>query len=510
MKTNFLYKVTFVLFSVFVLLPILYTLFSVFLEESFLDNLRLINSSTFLLLFRSIAISSLIAFLSTGLGVLLAFLLYKTKLSFRKGFRLLLLIPLFVSPYILAVAWKDVLYLFFENHTFIASYKGLVLILTSIFTPLSILIIGSALSNINSQIEESALLIVSPRTVMFRIILPLIKPALISSFVLVFIFSISEFTVPSYLGVKVFTTEIFTQFSAFYNHALAVIQSALLILISIFLLFSEGKYLSEAAFLSIGTKGNQQKFHELGRFKIVALIFLLAYLFSSVLMPYFMLVFQGMNDLGKAFDLLKPTIFNSVFLALGSSVLIVLVGFIVAYFSVKASKLKKIFDWILLIVFAIPSIILGISFIKFYNQSALSFIYTSYAIIVIAYIGKFTFIASKLISNAIRQVPKSLNEQAILIGISPLKRIRKILIPIIAPSLFVAFVISFIFSFSELSLTMMLYPPGTEIMPIKVFTIMANAPQSLVSAMSLIVFSITLLLIVIFHLVYQKIKNTNV
>ena len=69
------------------------------------------------------------------------------------------------------------------------------------------------------------------------------------------------------------------------------------------------------------------------------------------------------------------------------------------------------------------------------------------------------------------------------------------------PTLLIAFIISFIFSFGELGTTIMLYPPGTEIMPIKVFTIMANAPQSLTSSMTLIVFSVTILLLSTFYFV---------
>ena len=113
--------------------------------------------------------------------------------------------------------------------------------------------------------------------------------------------------------------------------------------------------------------------------------------------------------------------------------------------------------------------------------------------------GKFSFIASKLIGNAIAQVPKSLDEAAQIVGISSFRRKQKILLPLILPTLFAAFVLSFIFSFSELAITIMIYPPGSEIMPIKVFTIMANAPQSLISSMVLIVFAITLIIIIGFY-----------
>ena len=162
----------------------------------------------------------------------------------------------------------------------------------------------------------------------------------------------------------------------------------------------------------------------------------------------------------------------------------------------------------MLVVFAIPSTIFGISLIKFYNQPILDFIYSGYAIILIGYVGKFSFISAKLISNAIKQIPNSLDEAAQIEGIKSFARLQKILIPLIMPTLFVAFIISFIFSLGELGTTIMLYPPGTEIMPIKVFTIMANAPQSLTSSMTLIVFSITLLIITGFYFIVKPfVKN---
>ncbi len=153
----------------------------------------------------------------------------------------------------------------------------------------------------------------------------------------------------------------------------------------------------------------------------------------------------------------------------------------------------------MLLVFAIPSTIYGISLIKFYNQPEFGFIYSTSTIIIIGYVGKYTFISAKLISNAIKQIPNSIDEVSQIQGISIFSRLSKILIPIILPTIFIAFIISFIFSLGELGTTIMLYPPGTEIMPIKVFTIMANAPQALISSMTLIVFSVTLLMISIFY-----------
>ena len=501
MKKSLLYKIILSLFLFFIVIPIIYTFFISLSPQNFSE----LNLNSFLLLAKSIFISIIIALLSTIWGTLLGFMINKTKVKFANFFKIVLLIPLFISPYILAVAWKDFLHFFVGNSSFLSSYFAVILVLVIVFTPLSMLIVGSALSNINAQIEESGLLITNFRKVIFKITIPLIKPALITSFVLIFIFSISEFSVPAFFGIKVFTTEIFTQFSAFYNHSLAILQSVFLIIICILLLFAEKKHIADAPFLSVGSKGTANKIYNL-KYKNTSLFFLFLWLFISVILPFVILFLQsfksGISSFIDAFNLLLPTFGNSVFLSFSSALIIVFVGFISAYYSVKR-KNNSFFDWFLLIIFAIPSTILGISFIKFYNQPALGFIYSSSAIIIIAYIGKFSFIASKLIANSLKQIPESLDETAQIIGISRISRIQKILLPAILPTIFVAFMISFIFSIGELGTTIMLYPPGTEIMPIKIFTISANATQSLTSSMTLIVFSFTLLLISSFYFIFR-------
>ncbi len=284
-----LHTIVFILFVLFVIIPIAYTLgTAIFVDDSFFNNIQVLNKETFLLFAKSSIIAFLIALLSTFFGTILGFLLYKTDLIFRNFFKIVILIPLFISPYILAVAWKDFFFLFFKNTSLMSSYFGVILVLTSIFTPLSMLIIGSALSNINVRLEESGFVITTFRSVILKITLPLIKPALITSFILVFIFSISEFSVPAFLGVRVFTTEIFTQFSAFYNHSLAILESVLLIFICVLLLFAERKHIANAPFISIGSRGTINKSYNINKRKHL-----------SVLFPLFFLLFFSLFNHSK-------------------------------------------------------------------------------------------------------------------------------------------------------------------------------------------------------------------
>jgi len=500
---NWLYYLVFLSFFGFIGVPILYTFVSFLFTDDFLQNIHQFSIKTLQLLLKSITIAALIGILATFTGSVLAFLLYKTDVKYKTFFKLVLLIPLFISPYILAVAWKDFMYLVFHNSKIIPSYFGIIIVLTIVFTPLAMLIIGSTLTNINAQIEESGLVITNFKKVLLKIIFPLIKPAMLTSFILVFIFSISEFSVPAFFGIKVFTTEIFTQFSAFYNHSLAILQSLLLIGICIALLYSERKQLADSPFLAIGNKGTTSKIYPLKKNASLFQFVLFFWLFLTVILPFFILFYQsfsnGVEPFLKAFKLLQPTFVSSIGLALISAFLIVFIGFTVAYFSQNNKKTKVIFDWLLLFSFAIPSTIFGISLIKFYNYSIFNFIYSSYAILIIAFVGKFAFIAVKLIENGLKQIPKSLDEAGKIQGIPTFSRLKNITLPLLLPAVFSTFVISFIFSLGELGTSIMIYPPGTTLMPIKVFTIMANAPQALVSSMTLIVFAISLLLISIFY-----------
>ncbi len=506
------YTIIYGSFVLFIILPFVYTLGATFFDGSSLaDNFLLLNKDIFLLLAKSCVIAFSIAILSTIFGSSLGFLLYKTNFPFRSFFKIALLIPLFISPYILAVAWKDFFFILFNSADLISSGIGVVLVLSFIYTPLSMIITGSGLSNINSHLEEMGLLTTGLRGVIFKIMLPLMKPALFSSFVLVFIFSISNFSVPAFFGFKLFTTEIFIQFSAFYNHALAILQSAFLVVICLLLLYADRKHLADAPFLSIGGKGTSIRKYSLGKGLWLGWLGASFWLLVSVVFPFIILFIQsfkgGTEKFIQAFDLLKSTFSDSILLAFSGATITTIVGFTAAYFS--ETKGKNFFNWLLLFVFAIPSIIFGISLIKFYNHPGLDMIYAGYAIILIGYTGKFSFISAKLTANAIKQIPYSLEEAAQIEGVGFYRRLQTIIFPLIMPALFASVVINFIFCLGELGTTIMVYPPGTEIMPIKVFTIMANAPQSLVSSMSLIVFSVTLVVITSLAYIGKKFIRSN-
>jgi len=488
--------------TVLLIVPVLATLFSWLIKTGERGVFTYLNKEAFILIVKSMLLSSLVALFATAIGTACGFILHKIRIKGSGIYSILLLIPLLVSPYIFAVAWKDIWVILMGNASPVNSFAGVIMVHTLIYFPLAILITGNALTNIHSGIEDAGLLVTSFRRMVFRILLPLIRPVISTSYILILIFSLSDFSVPAFFGVRTFTVELFTQFSAFYNHDAAIAQALLLVFLCLVLILSESRYLSSAPFFAVDVKGNLSRTYSLSKNAfIVHLIFLLL-IVIAVVMPVCMLLIQSLsgkqNEFLHAFQLLKPAVFQSLKMALSGAVIITLIGLLAAH--LQERNHSSMSNWILLGTFILPSTVLGIAFIKFYNQPATAIIYATMLIVLIGYLGKFGFIISRIMGNGFKQLPRSLEEAAAIAGSNSFRRFFKILLPLLFPSLFTGFVLAFVLCLGELGISIMVYPPGTELMPVKIFTISANASQSLTSSMTLISFSVTIFFLVLFYI----------
>ena len=491
------------LLALLLLGPILALLVRWLSSSDDLSLLAFIDAGTLLLVGKSLLLSCIVAVLASLMGTVCGFLLYRLKFPFRGFYKILLLLPLLVPPYIFAVAWKDGFQWLFSNSTVINPELGMIIVHTLVLFPLAMLITGTALSQIHSGLEEAGLMRVSFRKMLVKIVLPLIRPALTISFLLILIISLSDFSVPAFFGVNNFTTEIFTQFSAFYNHQLAISQSFLLVILCLMLLLSENRYLSDAPFFSVHVKGSSTKHYSVHKGKTILHLLLWILLLVVLVLPLVMLSHQALSGreilFSRAWELLSPTIYQSARLAFLGALLISAIGFWVAF--MKERSHFPHLNTMLLLTFIIPSTVLGVAVIKFYNHPSTNFIYTSILILLITYVSRFGFIAARIIGNGIKQLPVSLDEVSRVIGIPPIKRFFSISIPLLLPAIFTAFVLSFVLCLGELGTTIMIYPPGTELMPVKIFTIGANAPLALTSSMTLISFGVTMFFILLFFLI---------
>lgn len=448
----------------------------------------LFTGRVWLLFLKSVFIAAPVAVLATALGLGLSFILVKSPVPYKSLLQGLLLLPLLLPAYITTVAWVDVFLFLGLSPAMIYSPGTVVFVLTVLFTPVAMLICSPSLASIHANQEAAGLLLVPYPKVFFRIVLPLIRPALLAALLLIFVLAVSEFTVPAFLSVPVLVTDIFTQFSAFYNYGAAITQSGLLILLCLIGLLLEYKLTAGKIFLTGSGRSQQTRLilflgSEWLLFGLVA-----AYLACSTFIPLGLLIHQsferGTGDFLRAFSLLQGEMRQSLLYAAAGAAMITLVGFGFSY--LKHNRSYWGIDFMLLAAFCIPSVVAGIALIGFYNTPLLNPVYASPAIVIIAYVMRFAFVAERIIQNRLLQLPESLEQAARIHGAGTSTYLRLILLPLSAQALFGSFLISFIFCLSELGTTIMVYPPGTSLLPIKIFTLMANAPQRLISSLCLV------------------------
>ncbi|HSE36568.1 MAG TPA: iron ABC transporter permease [Blastocatellia bacterium] len=462
------------------------------------------------LLINSASLGAATAFVATILGAPLGLLFARADLPAKSLLRLALIIPLVLPPYVLGLAW-----IYVSGSTGIAarllgrdllssstySLAGAVVVLSIGFFPLAMLGTEAAARRVDGRLEEAGLLVANPRRVLTRITLPLIAPGVAAAALVIFVFALSEFGVPGLLRVRVFTTEVFTAFAAQYDFGRATALSVPLLLLALIA--------AVALKLAIGDRllTTRRSLHtglifNLGSGRAPAIILLGMVLTLSVLLPLSALTFEahGVGAIVAAVRSSGRAITNSIVLSLCGAFLTVALGLLLGYSRGRArTRFGRLADLVFIVLFAAPSTVIGVGLIGLWNRPGpFGEIYRSPLIIVIAYLARFGAVAALILAAAVRQVPASLEEAAEVAGAGWLRAFARIVFPQITAATTAALAVSFIFAFGELGATVLVAPPGESTLPVRVYTLIANAPSSQVASLALMQASIVLMPLILF------------
>ena len=504
-----------VLFFLFCALPILYMIVVSLTDErggvSVGNYERLLAEPKQREVFaNSLMLGAGVATLAAVLGVPLGLALARVRLPVKGLVRLALLTPLLIPPYILALAWtyisgpagliaQSMGYDALSEWTY--SLTGAVVVLGTNLYPLSMLATEAAARRIDVQLEEAALLAAPPRRVLWRITLPLIAPAIAASTLIVFVLALSEFGVPGLLRVRVFTTEIFTAFAALYNFGAATALSVpLLITAAVAGLAARGIIGSRSLTTS---RGYHTAITTLpGRWRYFLIAGMTVVILASVISPLLALGLEarGFDRILTSTRDASAAIRNSLILSLVGATLIVSLGALLGYLRSRAlGRWGAFADAVYIAVFAAPSAVVGVGIIGLYNRPGFfNEIYSGPVIIIVAYLARFVSVAALLLAGNVRQISISSEEAAEVAGAGWLRTFTRIVLPQMWPGLAVAWVMAFIFTFGELGVTVLVSPPGESTLPVRVYTLIANAPSSEVAALAFVQLCMTLLSLTLF------------
>ncbi len=459
------------------------------------------------LLANTLVLGFLVAAFTTVLGTSLGFVMAKTDIPFKRIFYPILMVPLFFPPYLLALASFYVLGRkgllasivgpgFGEvGSSFLFSLSGNVYVLTSAYYPVTMIMVYTCVKAIDSSREEAARLLLPWRKVLAKIDLPLIAPGIFLGALFTFILTISELGVPLFLRYDVFTVQVFTQFAAFYDYRAAVLFSIPLLIVIILMLLIERYFLRGRFFTAVGRRIARQAVVPLGHLRILIGILVLIFATTVVLLPIAALLITSgsLSSYVEAMNGSGQSIVNSLTDGAIGATAITVLGFFLAYL-VERSRARRRdgVDSLLILLFAVPGTVLGIGLILLWNHAVTAFLYKTLAVILLGYVAKYTVLAARVQGIALRQLPKSYEEAARIARVRWGTEIRRIHIPTLKRALTASWLIAFIFCLRDVDTTMAVYPPGSETLPVRIYTLMANSPEPVVAALALILVTITL------------------
>jgi iron(III) transport system permease protein len=210
-----------------------------------------------------------------------------------------------------------------------------------------------------------------------------------------------------------------------------------------------------------------------------------------------------------ALDKASLPLLHSILFGLVSAVLLMLFGFCYAYMLISKKYMgSNILDTILLFLFILPSTVIGIALIYFWNTPYTQFVYTTPLIILMGYLAKYILLTTKITQTKLRLIPSSMTEAAQLTGATLLQTIRYILIPLSKKVLIVSFLVGLIFSLRESTLTMMLYPPGFETLTVYITTQMANGEPQIIASLCLLMILLILIPLMVLLLTFRRENDT--
>lgn len=471
-----------------------------------------------------------VGLLSVVLGVPVAWATARTDLPMRNVFHGLVGLAYILPPYLTSIAYIILLgpnagYLnrviawagVHGSPVNIFSAAGVTFVIAMHVYAIPYFLAYGALQSVDPSLEESARMLGARRwTMLCRITLPLIAPAITGGALLAAINSIALFGPQAFLGLPAqivyLPTRIYGALGAYPpRFADASALSIVLVLVTVLGLFVQRRYLGRRSFVTVGGRGARPAHHALGALRWpLALVILVVVALSSIA-PLTVLVAAAfskvwtdaptVNNLTLANfavalvdnQIAARGIANSFKLAAAAATLAVLIGLAIAYLDVRTRmRGRRLLDYLAILPLGLPGTVLAVALLQAFIRFPVA-IYGTVWILLLAYVVRSMPIAVRGANSALRQVDASLEEAARVAGASWLTTIRRILLPIMRSNLMLAWLLVFIPALGELSATILLYTNGTETISVAIFRLSDLGQLEVVAALSTVLIVVILL-----------------
>jgi len=439
---------------------------------------------------RTLFLAILTATATTLLGLACALVATRTGFPFKKGLRLLTILPIITPPFVVGLALTMLLGRSGTVTQLIQSLTGIELGrwlygLTGIwlaqvlsFTPVSFLVLIGVVEGVSPSMEEASQTLRAGRWRTFRkVSLPLMAPGLANAFLIGFIESMADFGNPLVLGGSggVLSTEIFFSVVGAQNDpSRAAVLAAILLVFTLSAFLAQRLWLSGKNFATVGGKGDGGSHAALPARVAWPVITVVSLWVAFTVVVYAMILFGGFVKLwgldhsltidhyirafGISFDggirftgVAWNSFWTTMMIALIAAPLTAAVGLLTAWLIARQRfPGKGIFEFVLMMSFAIPGTVIGISYIMAFNLPPIQMTGTA-LILIICFVFRNMPVGVRGGVAAMSQIDGSLDEASLTLGATSGRTLRRVILPLLKPAITASLVYSFVRAITSIS-----------------------------------------------------------
>jgi len=487
----------------------------------------------------TVAISLVKTILSLALAILMAWIVARTDTPGRGTLEVLITLPFFIPPILTATAWAmlgnaqvGTINLVWKAITGLQaplvdvySYGGVVWHMMQYSTPFIFLLVVDAFRAMDPSLEEASRMSGASRWQTFwRVTFALMLPVTTSAFILSFIRGMESFESAVFfgtpVGINVITTQIYNSITQKaqpdYQAATALGFAAMALMFV--LLVIQSRLLGGRSFTTVTGKGYSPSVTRLGRWRWLTFAICAAFFVLTVVLPvgqlllssffqFFgfyqldMLTLQHYRDVWEN-DEFWRAFGNTMLLGVVGATATMALGGIVAYVTTRTAwRGRRLIDILAWLPWMMPGMVLGIGFLWGFATLPHSIpIYGTLWALLLAYVALGTPVAVRVTSGAYAQIAKDIEECSRVHGAGWWQTLGRILIALAWPAFAVGLVLIFFGIMRELSASILLYVPDTEVMSVVMLKMWVGGKPEEVSVLGLIM----LVLVLVFRWVQLR------
>lgn len=470
-----------------------------------------------------------VTLLAVMLGGGLAWVLTRTDIPFKRGFRMLILLTFAIPSYILAVAWIELLgrngfinnILYSKIHLIdaplnIYSLEGIILIMALHIFPLVFMTLTAALRMNDATLEMAAWLAGAGRLkTLFTITLPLILPSILSVSLLVFQQTLACFGVAAIIGLPggnyILTTRIYSALSRL-DLPMATSISVILLTCSGLVFYLYNLSLRKKRYININSNAQIAELKSLGKWKVPITILVTLILMVTTIIPLVTLIATSLlKSWGISLSIKNFTfnnyfaifteetiavraISNSIFYGIIAASITAILGIVISYISTKTViKGRKFVEFVATWPLAVPGTVIAVAATLAWINYPIK-LYGTPLIIIVTYIVACLPFGIRNINGFFQGMDPILENAARISGSSWLQTFKDITLPIIVPGIRTGWITSFLMVLREIPISIMLYSVGSETIGVLLYNMRSDTGGlEMVSAVAIIVIILTVL-----------------